>query len=231
VTSKEKILLVEDDKSISSFITAILSYREYEVVHAGCGEMAIYMAASHAPGLILLDLGLPDMDGSQVLGRIREWSDVPVIVVSARHDEQEKVRALDGGANDYVTKPFGSEELLARIRAAIRVHRRSVNARQASVFTNGGLTIDYEKRVVAVNGMPVHLTPIEYKIIVLLAQNAGKVLTHDYMLGNLWGPYASESQTLRVNVANIRRKIEKNPADPEYIVTEVGVGYRMVETA
>jgi len=139
------------------------------------------------------------------------------------------VKLLDSGANDYLTKPFGSEELLARIRTAIRVRRQSVLAREESVFVNGGLTIDYEKRIVKVDGRPVHLTPIEYKIIVLLSQNAGKVLTHDHLLEHLWGPYAGDSQTLRVNVANIRRKIEENPADPVYISTEVGVGYRMEE--
>jgi len=229
VKTKGRILLVEDDRGLVPFISAILSYHEYEVIHANCGKLAVHMAASHTPDLILLDLGLPDIDGIQVLERIREWSDVPVIVVSARHDEQEKVRALDSGANDYVVKPFGNDELLARIRTAIRIHRRSADTRKVCVFVNGGLVIDYEKRVVTVDGNPVHLTPIEYKIVVLLSQNAGKVLTHDHILGNLWGPYASENQTLRVNVANIRRKIEKNPADPEYIITEVGVGYRMAE--
>lgn len=226
---KEKILLVEDEKNITSFITAILSYREYEILHACNGEMAIHMTASHGPDLVLLDLGLPDMDGIDVLKRIREWTDIPVIVVSARQEEQEKVEALDSGANDYVTKPFGNDELLARIRTAIRIYRRISNTKKVSVFVNGGLVIDYEKRIVTVDGNPVHLTPVEYKIVVLLSQNAGKVLTHDHILQSLWGPYASESQVLRVNVANIRRKIEKNPADPEYIITEVGVGYRMVE--
>jgi len=226
---KEKILLIEDEKSFASYITAILSYRGYEVIHAGSGETAVYMAASHTPDLILLDLGLPDIDGIDVLIRIREWSDVPIIIVSARQGEDEKVKALDSGANDYVTKPFGNEELLARIRASIRIHNRMSAARTVSVFSTGGLTIDYEKRVVSVNGAHVHMTPMEYKILVLLAQNAGKVLTHNHILERLWGPYASEVQMLRVNIANIRKKIEKDPADPTYIVTEVGVGYRIVE--
>jgi two-component system KDP operon response regulator KdpE len=226
---KEKILLVEDEDRISSFITTILSFHEYEIIHSNSGQMAIHMAASHAPDAILLDLGLPDMDGIRVLERIREWSDVPVIVVSARQEENEKVKVLDCGANDYVTKPFGNDELLARIRTAIRIHRRSYSERKESVFVNGGLAIDYEKRNVAVDGVPIHLTPIEYKIIVLLSQNVGKVLTHDQILNYLWGSYAGESHVLRVNVANIRRKIEKNSADPEYILTEVGVGYRMTE--
>ena len=229
MANMEKILIIEDEKNLASFVSSILTYHGYNVQKAGSGEVGIGMAASHSPDLILLDLGLPDMDGAAVLERIREWSDVPVIVVSARQNEQEKVKCLDAGANDYVTKPFGSDELLARIRAAIRIYRRSVSSRRDSVFANGGLAIDYEKRIVSVEGNPVHLTPIEYKIVVLLSQNAGKVLTHDFILGQLWGPYASDSQTLRVNVANIRRKIEKNPADPLYIVTEVGVGYRMTE--
>jgi len=226
---KEKVLLVEDEKNLTSFITAILSYREYEVIHTGLGEVAIHMAASHMPDIILLDLGLPDMDGINVLERVREWSDVPVIVISARLDEKEKVKALDSGANDYVTKPFGSDELLARIRTAIRIYKRSIGVRVASIFTNAGLVIDYEKRAVTVDGNPIHLTPTEYKIMVLLSQNMGKVLTYSHILGCIWGPHVNESSMLRVNVTNIRRKIEKNSADPEYIVTEVGVGYRMVE--
>lgn len=229
MSTNGKILLIEDEKSITSLITAILSYNKYEIIHTASGEMSINLAASHNPDLILLDLGLPDMDGVDVLKRIRERSDVPIIVVSARQNEQEKVEALDNGANDYVTKPFGHYELLARIRTSIRIHQRTNRSRLSNVFTSGGLKIDYEKHLVSVDGKMVHFTPIEYKIISLLAQNAGKVLTHDYMLEFIWGPYGVESQILRVNVANIRRKIEKNPADPVYIATEIGVGYRMVE--
>ena len=226
---KGKILIIEDEKKLRSFITSILSYHGYEALQSDSGNMGVHMTASHTPDLILLDLGLPDVDGINVMERIREWSDVPIIVVSARQNEQEKVNALDKGANDYVVKPFGSDELLARIRTAMRIHSRSTGARVANVFTNGGLHIDYERHMVTLDTVPVKLTPTEYKIIVLLSQNAGKVLTHDRILKSLWGPFASESQTLRVNVANIRRKIEKNPADPEYILTEVGVGYRMAE--
>ena len=229
MNNREKILLIEDEKGLTSFIFSILTFHAYEVIHADCGKMAVHMAASHAPDLILLDLGLPDIDGIDVLKRIREWSEVPIIIVSARQGEQDKVEALDSGANDYVTKPFGNDELLARIRSAIRIYRRSISVRKESVFVNGGLSIDYEKRVVAVDGNPVQLTPTEYRIVVLLSQNAGKVLTHDQMRVFLWGPYAGESQTLRVNIANIRGKIEKKPAEPVYILTEVGVGYRMRE--
>ena len=226
---KDKILLIEDEKKLSSFILNVLTFHKYDVFHAVSGGMGIHMTASHVPDLVLLDLGLPDMDGIDVLKRIREWSDTPVIVVSARQNEQEKVKALDNGANDYVTKPFGNDELLARIRSAIRIHRGSIGARTKSIFRSGGLSIDYEKRTVSVDNNPAQLTPTEYKIIVLLSQNVGKVLTHDFISNHLWGPHTSENQTIRVNVANIRRKIEKNPADPVYILTEVGVGYRMSE--
>jgi len=229
--NKEKILVVEDDKGLASFLAALLSHHEYEAIHAENGKKAVQMAASYVPDLILLDLGLPDMDGHRVLGQVREWSDVPVIIISARQTEQEKVKALDGGANDYVTKPFGIDELLARIRAAIRIHRQAGGARMESVFSNGGLRVDYEKRAVTAQGDAVHLTPTEYRLLTLLARHAGKVLTHEFILTSLWGPHAGESQTLRVNVANLRRKIEKDPAAPRYILTEIGVGYRMPVTA
>ena len=225
--AKEKILIVEDERNTAAFLEAVLSSRGYEVLRTGSGETAVQMAASHMPDLILLDLGLPDIDGMEVLKRVREWSDAPVIVVSARDGEQDKVDALDGGANDYVTKPFGGEELLARIRAAIRIRKLSGAARTDVVFTNGGLTVDYEKRIVEVDGRRARLTPTEYKILVLLSQNAGKVLSHEVILQRLWGPYNGEQQMLRVNIANIRKKIEKNPASPEHILTETGVGYRL----
>jgi two-component system KDP operon response regulator KdpE len=225
--SKDKILIVEDEKGISSFISAILAASGYRTIQAYNGKNAIGMVASHSPDLILLDLGLPDVDGMDVLKKIREWSEIPVIVISARQNESEKVAALDCGANDYVTKPFGNDELLARIRTALRIQNNIASSRKERVFKNGDLQIDYEKRYVLVGGRRIHLTPIEYRIIVLLSQNAGKVLTHDYLLRQLWGPYFCDNQILRVNVANIRRKIEENPADPGYILTEIGVGYRM----
>ncbi|WRS26572.1 response regulator transcription factor [Oscillospiraceae bacterium MB08-C2-2] len=226
-----KIFIVEDERVISNFITALLTTSQYTTLVAATGAEAIEMAAEHNPDLILLDLGLPDMDGMQVLHRIREWSDVPIIVVSARQDEQEKVEALDAGANDYVTKPFGNSELLARIRTALRQHIRlgSLKEPAASSFSVGGLFIDYAKRRVQVEGKSVHLTPIEYKIVALLSQNAGKVLTRDFMIQQIWGPFGGDNQVLRVNMANIRRKIEENPADPRFILTEVGVGYRMID--
>ena len=226
-----KILVVEDDRAIGNFLATLLTYNNYSHLRANSGREAISIILSHNPDLMLLDLGLPDMDGMNVLSRVREWSDMPIIVVSARQSEQEKVAALDNGANDYVTKPFGNNELLARIRTVLRQRDMVKNQRalQHSVFSAKGLRIDYDKRLVEVEGSAVHLTPIEYKIVALLAQNAGKVLTHDYLFRQVWGATGGDSQILRVNMANIRRKIEANPADPCYILTEMGVGYRMAD--
>lgn len=228
---KELILIVEDEEGISKFITAILTSNQYRTFRTDRGEEALSITASQVPDLILLDLGLPDIDGLEVLQSLRQWTEIPIIVVSARSHEREKVEALDLGADDYMTKPFGSSELLARIRTAIRHgQRRDTGNRNAmNIYTVGEFAIDYEKRLVTIRNQAVHLTPNEYKIIVLLSKHAGKVLTHDYLIKQVWGPYANENQTLRVNLANIRRKLEINPAEPEYILTEVGVGYRMVE--
>ena len=229
MTDKEKVLIIEDDKKISSFVCTILESNGYEPVPVYTGREGISLTASHAPVLILLDLGLPDMDGSEALRRIREWSDIPIIVLSARQNENEKVEVLDAGANDYVTKPFGNDELLARIRSAIRIYNRMKAPNTSAVFVSGDLRIDYEKRLVTVDGENVHLTHVEYRILTLLCQNAGKVMTHDQIISKLWGPFSPDSQILRVNVANIRRKIEKIPADPQYIITEIWVGCRMTE--
>lgn len=230
---KEKILIIEDEQPIRNFMHAILSARGYDVLLARSGAMANTMIASHCPDLIILDLGLPDMDGMSVLTQVRQWSKVPVVVVSARSHEKDKVAALDAGADDYLTKPFGTEELLARIRAAIR-HTRTPSGSDmlanTGLFHAGELTIDYGKRRVFVAGQDAGLTQNEYKLVALLGLYAGRVLTYDFLIRELWGPSArSDNQILRVNMANIRRKIEKNPAQPEYIFTEVGVGYRMVE--
>ncbi len=229
--NKALILIVEDDECICNFISAILTSNDYNVIKADKGKEAVSMTASHVPDLILLDLGLPDMDGMEVLKNIRLWNSVPVIVVSARGHEREKVEALDMGADDYITKPFGPSELLARIRTALRHSRKGINggAADSQKFAVGELEINYLKRNITIAGKVVHLTPIEYKIIVLLSIHVGKVLTHDFIIKEIWGPYTNENQTLRVNMANIRRKLEANPAEPEYILTEVGVGYRMVD--
>lgn len=225
------VLLVEDELPISNFISTILTHNSYNVIKAETGRDALALTSSHCPDIILLDLGLPDLDGIEVLKNIREWSSIPVVVVSARGHEREKVEALDLGADDYITKPFGTSELLARIRTAVR-HSQKASDDKFTEFDKiiiGGFCIDYEKRIVKVDDKEVHLTPIEYKIIVLLSRNVGKVLTHDFLMKEIWGPYVNENQTLRVNMANIRRKIEANPAEPKYIITEIGVGYRMVD--
>ena len=230
---RDKVLLVEDERTIRSFMQAILTANGYDVLMAGTGAMADTMIASHCPDIIILDLGLPDMDGMDVLTQLRAWSLMPVVVVSARTDEREKVRALDAGADDYITKPFGTSELLARLRTAIR-HTRTTSG-NASIakenrFTARGLVIDYDKYRVYIDGRDAGLTQNEFKLVALLGRFAGRVLTYDYLIREIWGPNkAYDNQIPRVNMANTRRKIEKTPAEPEYIFTEVGVGYRMIE--
>lgn len=230
---KDKILVIEDEQTISNFIGAILTANGYDVLVARTGMMAESMISSHCPDIIILDLGLPDMDGMTILKNVRSWSKVPIIVVSARCHEKDKVAALDAGADDYLTKPFGTEELLARIRAAVRHTRTPLGndtVANTGIFQTGDLTIDYAKHRVYVAGVDAKLTQNEYKLVSLLGLHAGKVLTYDYLIRELWGPSARmDNQILRVNMANIRRKIEKNPAQPVYIFTEVGVGYRMAE--
>ena len=230
---REKILVVEDEKSISRFISAILDNNGYESMQARTGTEALSMISSHCPDLVILDLGLPDMDGLEILRNLRSWSSLPVVVVSARDHEQDKVAALDLGADDYLTKPFDTGELLARVRAAIR-HTRTTSANDGiareGTYTVGRLTIDYNKHQVLVDGENAKLTLSEFRIVALLGKYAGKVLTYDFIIKELWGPRAGDdNQILRVNMANIRRKVEKNPAEPEYFFTEVGVGYRLAE--
>ena len=229
--NKVKIMIIEDEDAISNFIATTLKANTYAPLVAKTASEALSMIPSHCPDLILLDLGLPDMDGIEILKKIREWSSTPVIVVSARGEESDKVEALDLGADDYIAKPFGTSELLARIRTALRHSMKNSSVvTTTDVFRTKGLTIDFDKRLVSVDGKDVHLTQIEFKIVSLLAKSAGRVLTYDFIITELWGPYAvKDNQILRVNMANIRRKLEKNPASPEYIFTEVGVGYRMVD--
>ena len=229
---REKVLIVEDEKGISQFIAAALSSRGYEAIQAHTGAEALTIISSHCPDLVLLDLSLPDMDGMEILAGLRKWSTLPVIVVSARGRERDKVIALDMGADDYLTKPFGPGELLARIRAALRHVRTAAGGEvgRTGVYRCGDLEVDCVRRRVRINGEDIHLTQSEYRILSLLTRHAGKVLTYDFILRELWGPSAGGSnQILRVNVANIRRKIEKNPAEPKYIFTEIGVGYRMTD--
>ena len=199
---------------------------------ANNGKDGLALITSSLPDLVLLDLGLPDMDGMDIIRKTREWSSLPIIVISARTQEKEKVQALDAGADDYITKPFGTFELLARIRTAIRHNNKlsddSQNANRP--YAADGLTIDFERRLVTLNGKEIHLTRVEYKIVSLLAKNSGKVMTYDTLIDQVWGPYADDNnRILRVNMANIRRKIEENPGEPKYIFTELGVGYRMLE--
>ena len=230
---KDKVLIVEDEQSISNFISTILTTNGYDTITVRTGEEALTMISSHCPDLIVLDLGLPDMDGIEVLKSVRKWSNLPVVVVSARQHEDDKVEALDCGADDYLVKPFGTSELLARIRTAIRHTRTTLpggEIAQTGKLTVGELTIDYDKHQVLMRGENAKLTVNEYKIVSLLGKYAGKVLTYDFIIRELWGPKArTDNQILRVNMANIRRKLERDPGQPEYIFTEVGVGYRMRE--
>ncbi|NLL51603.1 MAG: response regulator transcription factor [Peptococcaceae bacterium] len=230
---KKKILIVEDERNICNFLTAVLKANNYDVIVSHTGAEAYHMITSHCPDVVLLDLGLPDIDGLSILSAVREWTQLPIVVISARAQERDKVEALDRGADDYITKPFGTSELLARIRTAIR-HTYTCaldeNVAQTGIFKAGDLTIDYDKHRVFIKGEDARLTQNEFKIIALLGKYAGKVLTYDYILKELWGPSArGNNQILRVNMANIRRKIEENPAEPKYIFTEVGVGYRMTQ--
>ena len=231
---KDRVLVVEDDKRISNFIKTVLEANNYDVIVAQTGAEAYSMVTSQCPDVVILDLGLPDMDGMKILQGVREWSAMPVIVVSARTHERDKVEALDLGADDYITKPFGTSELLARIRTAIRHTRSGIPNQpggQTGVFKSGGLIIDYDKHRVFIDGVDAGLTQNEYKIVSLLGKYAGKVMTYDYIIKEIWGPnMKNDNRILRVNMANIRRKIEKNPAEPQYIFTEVGVGYRIVES-
>lgn len=233
MSNKYLIVIVEDEYNISSFVSAVLQANGFDTMVARNGAEAIILITSHCPDLVLLDLGLPDMDGQGIIENVRGWSNVPIIVVSARTREQDKVMALESGADDYITKPFGTSELLARIRTALRhvqLREGEQAQRQTGVFHTGDLEVDYDKRRVYVNGEDAHLTQNEYKIVALLSKYSGRVLTYDSIIKHIWGPNAKQgNQILRVNMANIRRKIEPSTAEPRYIMTEMGVGYRMAE--
>lgn len=228
--NKPTILIVEDDKAIRNLMVTTLKANDYHFHTAETGEVAIMQAASVRPDIILLDLGLPDMDGIEIIKRVRSWTNNPIIVVSARSEDRDKIDALDAGADDYLTKPFSVDELLARIRVAIRkMNYDNSAASTCPIFVNGGLRVDYSAGVASVDGVEVHLTPMEYKLLCLLAKNAGKVLTHNYILREVWtNALESDTPSLRVFMATLRKKIEKNPAEPIYIQTHIGVGYRMI---
>lgn len=229
--SKFLILVVEDDAPIRNLITTTLKAHEYRFLAAATGEGAVMEAASHNPDIILLDLGLPDVDGVEVIRRIRSWSNVPIIVISARSEDADKIDALDAGADDYLTKPFSVEELLARLRVTQRrLALMQTPQTQPSVYENGQLRIDYASGCVYFGGEELRLTPIEYKLLCLLARNTGKVLTHKFILQNVWGSSLdSDVGSLRVFMATLRKKLETAPDAPRYIQTHIGIGYRMMK--
>ncbi len=230
--NKPLILVVEDDPPVRNLITTTLKTNGYRHLTASGGEEAILQAASHNPDIVLLDLGLPDMDGVRVIENIRSWSNLPIIVISARSEDTDKIEALDAGADDYLTKPFSVEELLARLRVTQR--RLSLMAAElasaGSTFINGSLRVDYAGGCAYLDDQELHLTPIEYKLLCLLSKNVGKVLTHTYITQNIWGrSWENDIASLRVFMATLRRKLEPSPDSPQYIQTHIGVGYRMMK--
>ena len=232
MNTKAAILVVEDEKNIRELIGEVLEREGYRVTKAENGQTALSCITSQCPDLILLDLGLPDMDGMEIIRQVRSWSGIPILVISARTQEKEKVQAFDLGADDYVVKPISAPELLARIRVGLR-HAHRLGAEEGPIKTRyqaGDLVVDYERHRVLRDGQEIHLTQIEFKILMILAKNAGRVITYDGLIRQIWGPYAdSDNRILRVNMAHIRRKIEPDPAQTQYIFTEVGIGYRMRE--
>jgi two-component system, OmpR family, KDP operon response regulator KdpE len=221
-----RVLVVDDDRAIRRLLRTSLGAHGYEVVEATTGHEALEAVIAHRPDLIILDLGLPDLDGVEVTRQLREWSLIPIVVLSVREHEHDKITALDAGADDYLTKPFSAGELLARLRVALR-HTQTPSG-EAAVFALGGLTVDLARRVVRVRGEEVQLTPNEYALLRVFIQHAGKVLTHHQLLREVWGPgYDHEKHLLRVNISNLRSKLEDEPARPQIIVTEPGVGYRL----
>jgi two-component system KDP operon response regulator KdpE len=224
---RPNVVVVEDDPQIRRFLRTVLPPEGFDVHEAESGERGLVEAATRKPDLVILDLGLPDLDGVEVVRRLREWSTVPVIVLSARTREQDKIAALDAGADDYLTKPFGVGELMARLRVALR-HAASRGAPGEPAFRIGGLAVDLVARRVQLEGAEVHLTPIEYRLLAVLVRHAGLVVTHRQLLRDVWGPsYVEHTHTLRVHMASLRRKIEREPAQPRYLLTELGVGYRL----
>src|SRR5499433_2216294 len=222
------ILVIDDEPPIRRFLRAALLAHGYQVLEATTAQEGLTQATMHQPALIILDLGLPDLDGLELTRRLREWSTMPIIVLSARGQESDKVAALDAGADDYLTKPFGVGELLARMRVALRHTARTTQEPGEAVFTVGDLRVDMARRQVFVTNQEVHLTPIEYKLLITLVRYAGKVVTHHQLLREVWGPGASsETHYLRVYMGQLRHKLEANPARPRYLVTESGVGYRL----
>ncbi|MGH7434543.1 MAG: response regulator [Polyangiaceae bacterium] len=225
--SARTLLVIDDEPQVRRFLRSSLASTEYKLVEAATAEAGLAEAASHPPDVVLLDLGLPDLDGLEVTRRLREWTTVPIIVLSARGEEKDKIAALDAGADDYLTKPFSLPELLARIRVAER-HSQQLDDKKEVLFVLGDLKIDFAARVVTVAGEEVRLTPIEYKLLVTLARRAGRVLTYQQLLKEVWGPrFATQKQYLHVYMGHLRSKLEGDPARPRFLVTEPGVGYRL----
>jgi two-component system KDP operon response regulator KdpE len=226
--SKPCVLVIEDEKQMRKLVQITLAADGYVVIEAETGGDGIKLAAQYTPDLLLLDVGLPDIDGIEVIRRVREWSKIPILVISASGQEEKKVQALDEGADDYLTKPFGAAELMARIRVALRHAARSETSSETTVTIGGEIEIDLLRRIVKVRGEETHLTPIEYKLLTTLAKHAGMVMTHRQLLEQVWGPgHAHQMQYLRVYMTQLRHKLEKNPAHPKFLVTEPGVGYRL----
>ena len=226
------VLVVEDDAPVRNLIVTTLKTHDYRYLTAKNGSEAIMMASSHNPDVLFLDLGLPDMDGINVIRQVRSWSTMPIIVISARSDDTDKIEALDAGADDYLTKPFSVEELLARLRVTIRrlSMMNSEKSAESSIYTNGKLTIDFSAGVAVLDGEELKLTSMEYKLLCLLARNTGKVLTHTYITQNIWGRnWDNDIASLRVFMTTLRKKIEPNPDSPKYIQTHIGIGYRMLK--
>jgi two-component system KDP operon response regulator KdpE len=228
VSQRPSVLVVEDERQMRRFVCITLAAHDYVVIEAETAAEGIRQASAYTPDVVLLDLGLPDADGIELIGRIREWSTMPIIVISARGKEDDKVRALDAGADDYMTKPFGASELLARIRVALRHAARPAEAAPAVAKIGEDIQVDLVRRLVVVRGEEVHLTPIEYKLLALLVKHAGMVVTHRHLLEQVWGPgHAHQMQYLRVYMTQLRHKLERVPAHPKHLVTEAGVGYRL----
>lgn len=223
-----RILLVEDEPPIRKFLRTELTNAQYQLDEAATADQGLKHAAQFPPDLVILDLGLPDMDGQEVIRRLREWLTAPIIILSARDQDQEKIKALDNGADDYLTKPFSTGELLARVRVALRHSQHAGDDTSKTTFEVGELKVDMAARRVFVANAEVHLTPLEYKLVVTMVQNAGKVLTHRQLLEKVWGPHqVRETHYLRVFMASLRRKLEADPARPRFLLTEQGIGYRM----
>lgn len=230
MADKPTILVIEDDSTIANFIRVALTARDYACLEAANGRAGLVLLTSHNPDVVLLDMGLPDMDGMEVLREIRSFSQVPVIVVTARGLESEKAQTLDSGADDYLSKPFSMVELLARIRVALRHAQQRKGNPETPRYAVGGLNVDFDKRRVTLDGTEVHLTPNEYKMLALMARNAGRVLTHSYLAKELWGvALEKDANSLRVFMTGLRHKIEQDPSHPRYLKTEIGVGYRLVD--